>query len=127
VAVLRPLSANDRAIPEFGPRRDARGQRRASIRSDGTRVIGWQDAPKTGADVVAFPLTSPSKMEPLVQTPFAESFPELSPDGRYFAYQSNELEKYAIHVRRSRRWTAVIGKSRRAAGRAPRGRATGAN
>src|SRR5258708_11239243 len=37
--------------------------------------------------------------EPLVQTTFAEFNPEISPDGRYLAYQSFESGQFQIYVR----------------------------
>jgi len=70
-----------------------------SITPDGTRAIGWEFAPKALGDIVSFSLTSPSNAEPLVHTRFNEVFPQLSPDGRYLAYQSNESGKQEIHVR----------------------------
>jgi Tol biopolymer transport system component len=36
---------------------------------------------------------------PVVQTPFAESLPRFSPDGRWIAYQSDESGRSEIYVR----------------------------
>ena len=43
--------------------------------------------------------TPPRQTEPLVQTTFAEDNGELSPDGHWLAYQSNESGRYEIFVR----------------------------
>ena len=37
---------------------------------------------------------------PLVNGPFHETAPELSPDGRFVAYASNESGQYEVYVRR---------------------------
>ena len=85
-------------------------QAAASITPDGTRVVGTEIA-QAARDVVAFPLaanrpgtssspgTSTSPAEPLVHTLFDEGNPEISPDGRYLAYQSNESRQFEIYVR----------------------------
>jgi serine/threonine-protein kinase len=36
---------------------------------------------------------------PLVQTPFEETNPEISPDGRWLAYQSNNSGRFEVYVR----------------------------
>jgi serine/threonine-protein kinase len=40
-----------------------------------------------------------SEVRPLLHTGFAELFPELSPDGRWMAYQSSESGKFEVYVR----------------------------
>jgi serine/threonine-protein kinase len=40
-----------------------------------------------------------SEIRPLLHTAFAELFPELSPDGRWMAYQSSESGKFEVYVR----------------------------
>ena len=37
--------------------------------------------------------------EPLVATPYLEVFADISPDGRWIAYQSNESGRWAVYVR----------------------------
>ena len=85
----------------------------ACVAPDGTGVVGWTVAPRTNGDIVWFPLKSPasgpgrarvpaaslSDGEPIVQTPAMEFHPEVSPDGRYIAYQSNESGRDEIYVR----------------------------
>jgi serine/threonine-protein kinase len=61
------------------------------------------------------PSTTPSRQaEPLVQTTFAEENGELSPDGHWLAYQSNEPGRNEIYVRPfpnvdAGHWTISIG------------------
>src|SRR6185295_116726 len=85
----------------------------AFVAPDGTGVVGSVVAPKTRGDVVWFRLkspagrsesgpvagTSPSPVEPLVRTTAIEYNPEVSPDGHYIAYQSNESGREEIYVR----------------------------
>src|SRR5207247_5336971 len=54
--------------------------------------------PKTIPDVVRWPIEGGTP-EPLVQTTFAEFDVEISPDGRYLAYQSTESGQFQIYVR----------------------------
>ena len=39
------------------------------------------------------------QIEPLVQTPFFERNGEVSPDGRWLAYESNESGQFEVFVR----------------------------
>ena len=85
----------------------------AFVAPDGTGVVGWVNAPKTRGDIVWFPLKASasgsgsslvsgarlSSVEPLVQTVAIEFNPDISPDGRYLAYQSNESGRDEIYVR----------------------------
>jgi eukaryotic-like serine/threonine-protein kinase len=78
-----------------------------SVTPDGTRVIGSDTPPTTQWDVVVFPLLSParhagpgpSSVKPLIQSPFTERNAEISPDGRFLAYESNESGRNEIYVR----------------------------
>ena len=91
-------------------------------------------APKTAGDIVWFPLEKPASRsgsgpasdaslaepEPLVRTPAMEFHPEVSPDGRYLAYQSNESGRLEIYVRpfprvNDGRWQVSTGGGTRAA------------
>jgi serine/threonine-protein kinase len=87
----------------------------ASISPDGTRLIVMENMPKTGWDLRVLrldglsgpsgaipspPLADGSRpTEPLVQTTAAELFGELSPDGHWLAYQSDESGQNQIWVR----------------------------
>jgi serine/threonine-protein kinase len=46
-------------------------------------------------------LDSQPRLEPLLQTSFGERSAEISPDGRWLAYQSNESGQSEIYVRRT--------------------------
>jgi serine/threonine-protein kinase len=94
-----------------------------SISPDGTRLIVRETVPKTGFDLrvlaidpsaplgvsratppgtgrsATAPGASPRQTEPLVQTTFVEDNGELSPDGRWLAYQSGESGRPQISVR----------------------------
>jgi Tol biopolymer transport system component len=84
-----------------------------SVTPDGTRVVGSATPPNTQWHVVLSPLASPasraghgpspgpglSRVEPLIQTPFIERNAEVSPDGRFLAYESNESGRNEIYVR----------------------------
>jgi serine/threonine-protein kinase len=80
-----------------------------SLASDGTGVIGHRDGPAT-FDIVRFALPTPGRgvaaplqpgdpVKELVTSPFFEHNAELSPDGRFLAYQSNASGQYEILVR----------------------------
>ena len=81
------------------------------VAPDGTGIVGMENTPKTAGDVVWFPLMSAtgrpgsasdaisSRVEPIVRTSFIELNPEISPDRRYIAYQSNESGRYEVYVR----------------------------
>jgi len=86
---------------------------------DGTQLVFREEtATPTGADVMVLALdggrpaaqppsqrvggpgrSSTSSVQPLVQTPFQELNGEISPDGRWVAYQSDESGQQEIYVR----------------------------
>ena len=84
-----------------------------SIIPDGTAILGSESQPKTGYDVAVFPLrplprpssggqapeTGASPREFIISTSFAEYAANTSPDGRHFAYQSEESGRFEIYVR----------------------------
>ena len=51
------------------------------------------------ADLYLLPLDGGRALEPLLATEFRDSFPAVSPDGRWIAYQSNETGRPAVFVR----------------------------
>ena len=53
---------------------------------------------KTGSDVWALPLFGDGKPYPLLNTPFNEAQAHFSPDGRWFAYSSNETGRYEVYI-----------------------------
>ena len=75
-----------------------------SITPDGASVIGHEVRPQTKSDLVGVPLSLGLKdgvavPEELVTTPFDEWDAQVSPDGRFLAYQSMESGQSEIYVR----------------------------
>ena len=77
----------------------------STVTPDGTALIFRQDttAPTVGRppgmDLVLLPLEGERRSRPLAQTDFNELNAELSPDGHWLAYESNESGRYEIYVR----------------------------
>src|SRR5207247_1034496 len=72
-----------------------------SIAPDGKTLVGYEIAAGS-PDLVVFHLDTPAGQrhsEPLVKTSFIEVLPELSPDGKYIAYFSNESGGLDVYVR----------------------------
>ena len=65
---------------------------------DGTRLVFRESHPETGADLRVLSLDGERPSEPLLATEFAEQNPELSPDGRWIAYESNASGQAEIYV-----------------------------
>ena len=92
-----------------------------SITRDGTRLFGFENAPKIAREIILVHLTdptrpavNPSRAQPPVEGLFRGNFAEISPDGRYLAYQSDESGRMEVHVRPfpqvdSDRWQISIG------------------
>ena len=77
-----------------------------SVSPDGARVVLGETSP-TGPDLMTLHLGGPSttpgaekrRTEPLIQTRYVENNAEISPDGHWLAYQSNESGTPEIYVR----------------------------
>jgi serine/threonine protein kinase len=54
--------------------------------------------PKTGADLWLLPLSGDRKPSPLLHTAFNESHGQISPDGKWLAYESNETNRFEVYV-----------------------------
>jgi serine/threonine-protein kinase len=65
----------------------------AVVRSSGLESVDG------GRDIFMVDLAGDGAAEPVLATPFDESAPKLSPDGRWIAYQSNESGQDEIYVR----------------------------
>ena len=67
---------------------------------DGKYILYWahQDANSAGGDVWALRLADRTAT-PLLNTPFWETSPQMSPDGKLFAYSSNEEGRFQVYVR----------------------------
>jgi eukaryotic-like serine/threonine-protein kinase len=70
-----------------------------SMSPDGTRAILHETGVKTGDDLDVLLLDGKSRPEPLIQTTFNEQHGELSPDGRWIAYDSNDAGQQQVFVR----------------------------
>jgi Tol biopolymer transport system component len=87
-----------------------------TISPDGTTVAFFEQSPKTGNDLSIVRLpgaaatpdagrapsaseSSGAQMTPLIQTPFTEALPEISPDGRWLAYMSDDSGQLQVYVR----------------------------
>ncbi len=50
-------------------------------------------------DILAVPLTGERTVVPIVTSPYSETKPRFSPDGKWLAYQSDETGRFEIYVR----------------------------
>jgi WD40 repeat protein len=81
-----------------------------SVTPDGRWILTCELRSKTGFDILRLPVgvapersgspgtPAASSETVLVSTPSAEYAANISPDGRYFAYQSNESGRFAVYV-----------------------------
>jgi hypothetical protein len=60
-------------------------------------LYAQQDS-KTASDLWAMPLSGDRKAIPVVQTPFDEVQGQISPDGQWLAYVSNESGRYEVYA-----------------------------
>ncbi len=102
----------------------------STISPDGTTVVLLEQFGKTGNDLSILRLTgaatrpsagrapaatdaSSAQTTPLIQTAFTDSYPEISPDGRWLAYVSDESSRPQVYVRpfpdvNSGRWQVSV-------------------
>lgn len=69
-----------------------------SISADGRHLVFQSNGAKTGWDVWGVDLQGERKPFPLVQTPFLELLPSISPDGKWVAYISNETGRTEVYI-----------------------------
>jgi Tol biopolymer transport system component len=60
-------------------------------------VLQWTD-PKSGYDIWTLALDGDREAGPLLDSPHNERWAQLSPDGRWLAYASDESGRYEIYV-----------------------------
>jgi len=77
----------------------ANGQRPTTMSPDGARVVFEENSPNTAWDLRSLSLNGKRQTTSLVSTPFDERNPEISPDGRWLAYESNESGREQVYVR----------------------------
>ena len=66
--------------------------------SDGQFIVYRQAHEKTRMDLEVLPMSGDGQTRNYLATPFDESYGNVSPDGRWLAYQSNNSGHYAIYV-----------------------------
>lgn len=69
------------------------------ISSDGGTILYVERTQVTGFDVWSLPKSGAQKPHPVLQSPFNETHPQLSPDSRWLAYTSDESGRLEVYVR----------------------------
>jgi dipeptidyl aminopeptidase/acylaminoacyl peptidase len=65
----------------------------------GSRLVYWSSDPKTSGDIWSVDVDGDKKAVPILQTPADERNPQVSADGRWIAYSSNETGRSEIYVK----------------------------
>jgi Tol biopolymer transport system component/tRNA A-37 threonylcarbamoyl transferase component Bud32 len=65
----------------------------------GDRLVYWMSDPKTAGDIWMVALAGDRKPVPIVHTQADERNPQVSPDGKWLAYSSNESGRSEIYIR----------------------------
>lgn len=65
---------------------------------DGKNILYSSPGEGTGSDIWVAPLSGDAKPYPLLQSEFTENHGRFSPDGRFFAYVSNESGREEVYV-----------------------------
>ncbi len=65
---------------------------------DGKTLVFVQNRPSAGSDLWILPVEGDRTPRPFLETPFSESEPALSSDGKWLAYQSNESGVFEVYV-----------------------------
>ena len=65
---------------------------------DGRLLAFYQMSPSTGFDIWLAPTDGSGPPRPYIQTPFQDQFPQISPDGRWLAYISDESGRSEAYV-----------------------------
>ena len=75
-------------------------QRAGNWTPDGDVLVGVECCGDLPVNIWTLTFANPSVWEPLIESPFDDSRPMLSPDGRWMAYQSTESGVEEIYVQR---------------------------
>jgi serine/threonine protein kinase len=68
--------------------------------ADGKVVLYWEVAASRGRDLLAVPVAGDRKPVAVVRTDASESRSDLSPDGRFLAYESSESGRPEVYIAR---------------------------
>jgi hypothetical protein len=79
--------------------RGADAQAPRSVTPDGKWLLVAIVSPTTGSDLNLVPLEGEHRTQPLLHAAFNEGNGEISPDGRWLAYQSDESGRVEVYVR----------------------------
>lgn len=63
------------------------------------RLLFSEEVPKRGRDILALSLDGSRRVESLVHSPGLDGTADISPDGRWMAYDSNESGRFEVYVR----------------------------
>jgi eukaryotic-like serine/threonine-protein kinase len=66
---------------------------------DAKFLVYWLNDPKSGADLWVLPMNGERKPFPFLTDPSDQRLPQISPDGKWIAYRSNETGRQEIYVR----------------------------
>ena len=91
---MKPANGAEQGIPLFVDQFD---KVPVDSSAQGREILFSIASPKTGQDIHVLPANG--KPYPLLGGEFYEGFPQLSPDGRYLAYTSDESEGLEVYVR----------------------------
>jgi len=70
----------------------------SAVSKEGTRVLYSHARGATATDVMMLTLEKGQQPQPLIQTAFAEQNAEISPNGRWVAYESNVSGQFQVYV-----------------------------
>ena len=70
-----------------------------AVSPDGTKLVFAEGTTIGGNDLWLLPLQGERRAQPLVQTPFTERNADISPNGRWLAYESDESGQFEVYVR----------------------------
>ena len=62
-------------------------------------IVRTAPGAKYSRDILAVPMSGERTVRVIVSSPYTESLPRLSSDGKWLAYQSNETNRFEIYVR----------------------------
>ena len=91
---IEPLSGNGRAAPSTG----SLAQTPTSVSPDGMSLVVEEVNAMGRRELLLIDIAT-RRTRPLMETPFDERNGEISPNGRWIAYQSNESGEYEVYVR----------------------------